>query len=192
MDMYNRQKTLGLNINQSITCVGLGGIGYWVAKYLIMSGVEKVNLFDPETIEISNLNRLDIPITCIGMNKCDVAKQMIISLRPECSVISMPFKLQEHTFLKTDWIIDCTDNFSSQVENERISKVFNTKYVKAGYNGEHVSLSNTVASWGDAPDGYTVIPSWIVPASIIASLTVSKVLKYNTKEISTTIEKLFN
>jgi len=157
-----------------------------------MSGIEKIYAFDPDIIEESNLNRLDIPYKFIGKNKADVAKIVVNMLRPDCTFYAMPFRFNDAHNLQTDWLIDCTDNAESQDTNFKIAKAQGMKYCKAGYNGTNISINDKVAEWGDAPDGYTVIPSWVVPASIVAALTVAKILKYNTKEMGCDIEKLFN
>lgn len=191
MGLYDRQKDLLLK-TPSISIIGVGGIGYWVAKFAAMSGIEKIYMFDPDVVEESNLNRLDLSIDYIGRNKADVAKEIITKIRPFISVYVMPFVLQEHTFQKTDWLIDCTDKIKSQIENERIAKKFGSKYVKAGYNGESITIANSVAEWGEADDGYTIIPSWVVPATTVAAMTIAKIMKYEKKEISRTIEKMFD
>jgi len=106
-------------------------------------------------------------------------------------IISMPFKLQEHTFLKTDWIIDCTDNFASQIENQKIANESGSSYIKSGYDGESFSINESVAEWGEVVDGYQITPSWVVPASIVAALTIAKIVKYNEYEVASNI-KYFN
>ena len=60
-----------------MTIVGLGGIGYWVAKFLAMAGVEKLYVFDFDVIEEHNLNRLDLPSRFVGKNKADVVKIVV-------------------------------------------------------------------------------------------------------------------
>jgi molybdopterin/thiamine biosynthesis adenylyltransferase len=190
-NLYTRQSSLDLNINQSITVVGCGGIGYWVAKFAAMSGIEKMYLFDPDAFEEHNLNRIDIPVEALGVNKAQVTKSVINRIRPSATVLAFPFILQEHTFPHSDWIVDCTDKFASQQTNEEIARKFGARYMKAGYNGEDMSIHNVVAEWGEAQDGYTIVPSWIVPATIVAALTVAKILKYNNAEVATTVEKLF-
>jgi hypothetical protein len=40
-------------------------------------------------------------------------------------------------------------------------------------------------------DGYTMVPSWAVPAMIVASLAVAKVMKYEKKEVVSSVDKLF-
>lgn len=191
MDLYNRQEKLALK-TPSISVVGVGGIGYWVAKYAVMSGIEKIYLFDPDVVEESNLNRLDFSYEYIGRNKAEVTKDVIIKIRPLISIYSMPYILQEHTFQKTDWLIDCTDKFKSQLENQRIARKFGSNYCKAGYNGESITISNSVAEWEtqNVPDGYTITPSWVVPATIAAALTIAKVMKYSNGEISKNIKQI--
>jgi tRNA A37 threonylcarbamoyladenosine dehydratase len=192
MGLYDRQESLKLMIPESICVVGCGGVGYWVAKFAAMSGIEKIYLFDPDVIEEHNLNRLDLTNDYIGRNKAEVAKEIIVAIRPYISVYIMPFILQEHTFPKTTWLIDCTDKIKSQMENQRIAKKFGSIYVKAGYNGESVTISDSVAEWGEADDGYTIIPSWVVPASTVAALTVAKIMKYKNGEISKTIKQILS
>jgi tRNA A37 threonylcarbamoyladenosine dehydratase len=190
-ELYERQKTLHLKKDISLCVVGVGGIGYWVAKYAAMSGICKIYLFDPDVIEMTNLNRLDLPMSALGHNKAAVARAMINEIRPEASVYAIPFILQEHTFKKTDWMIDCTDKSAAQENNYAIAKNHGTRYVKAGYDGEHITLANKLAEWGEAIDGYTVIPSWVVPATIIAALAVGKIMKYEEKEVSCNIKEIY-
>jgi len=190
MSILERQKTLNLVSDKSITIVGCGGVGYWVAKFAAMSGIKKIYLFDPDILEEHNLNRIDLPQDFIGRNKADITAKIISRLRPDCFIYARPFILQEFNYTHTDWVIDCTDNYESQKRNQEIAKLKGSQYVKAGYDGEHISLNNRVAEWGDAVDGYTIVASWIVPATIIASLTVAKIMKYHTKEISTDINSL--
>jgi tRNA A37 threonylcarbamoyladenosine dehydratase len=191
--LYDRQESLKLNKNMSISVIGTGGVGYWVAKFAAMSGIENIYLYDFDQIEEHNLNRLDLPISTIGKNKAEVTKSVITFLRPDASVYAFPFKFKESFFQlrPTDWIIDCTDKADVQAENERIAKSNGAKYVKVGYNGEHITLSGVVAEWGESTDGYTVIPSWVVPASVIAALAVGKIMKYETGEISAYLGDLY-
>ena len=189
-DLYNRQEKLKLSIPKKVAVVGCGGIGYWVAKYLAMSGCEHIELFDPDTLEEHNLNRLDIPMKYIGQNKADITQLMIQALREDCTVYAYPFKFNE---LNTgfDWIIDCTDNSKSQLVNQELARKMGSRYFKAGYDGEGFGIHNTIAEWGESTDGYTIVPSWVVPASIVAALAVAKVMKYHDMECISSVKHLF-
>lgn len=191
MAIYDRQESLNINNSQSISVVGCGGIGFWVSKFAVLSGITHIRLWDNDIFESHNLNRVDVPLKYLGMNKTDVVRMMIESIRPECDIHSFPFKYSKLTSEKTDWVVDCTDNIKSQIENQKIAKENGSKYTKAGYNGEHISINDSVAEWGEAEDGYTEISSWVVPATIIAALTIGKILKYDDKEISTNLIDLY-
>jgi len=177
MGIYDRQEAFNLNVDITVSVIGCGGIGYWVAKLLAMSGVEKLYLYDADVIEETNLNRLDLPIQTLGMNKAGVVKKVINQLRPNCSTYVLPYRFKETLYSDSDYIVDCTDNFASQLEIQEIAKNKGAIYVKAGYDGTHISISNSVAEWGESVDGYTVTPSWCVPAITVAALTVAKILK---------------
>jgi hypothetical protein len=192
MSLYHRQEKLKLNTDQSITVVGCGGIGYWVAKFAAMSGIETLYVFDDDVLEEHNLNRLDLPLKFLGRNKADVVKIVINNLRPDCTVYSMPWKFNETSQTGTDWLIDCTDDLDCQPQNEKIAKGFGMKYFKAGYDGEDFSINNKVAQWGtDDFDGYRIVPSWVVPATIVAAMAIAKVMKYPDKELHSNITGVF-
>lgn len=196
MSLLERQELIeGINNKIKVCVVGAGGIGFHVAKLLAMSGVELLYVFDPDTLEESNLNRLDITVDYIGKNKADIVKQIVRSLRPNCTVKPFPFPLKDHTYPKgVDWVIDCTDKHDAQLNNQRMAKENGARYLKAGYDGERMSLNDRVATWdaGETQDGYRVTPSWAVPAIVIAALAVGKVLKYNNGEMGCHLKDFYN
>jgi tRNA A37 threonylcarbamoyladenosine dehydratase len=193
MELYDRQKDISMNTKIKVAIVGCGGVGYWVAKFLAMSGVNEFHLFDNDVLEVHNLNRLDLPLATLGMNKAEVSKIVIQNIRPDVSVKSIPFKFKSE-FLrdKVDMVIDCTDKIASQQDVYAYTKSKGIKYMKVGYDGTHITIANKVAGWGTSEDGYQITPSWVVPAVMVASMAVGSVLKYFGKEISTDINMLYN
>jgi len=189
-DLYKRQEKLKLTVPKKVAVIGCGGIGYWVGKFLAMGGCEHIELFDPDTIEEHNLNRLDIPMKYIGKNKADVTQAAIQALREDCTCYAYPFKFNE---LNTgfDWIIDCTDDGKSQLINQELARKQGAKYFKAGYDGEGFGIHNSIAEWGESTNGYTIVPSWVCPAVIVASLAVAKVMKYYDAECISSVKHLF-
>lgn len=186
-NVYDRQDRIeGINRNLKILVVGAGGIGFHVAKMFAMSGINDIFCFDPDTLEESNLNRLDITTDYIGKNKADIAKTVCKELRPDMNFKAFPFPLKDHTFPKgVDWVVDCTDKYECQLEHQRMAEQYGAKYVKSGYDGTRISVNDRVATWdaGDTQDGYRVTPSWVVPAMIASSLVVGKVMKYHDGEM---------
>lgn len=193
MDLYERQKDISMNTNIKVAVIGLGGVGYWVAKFLAMSGVNEFYLFDNDTLEIHNLNRLDLPISVLGKNKADIAKLVIQNIRPDVLIKSVPFKFKsEFLRARVNMVIDCTDKLDSQKMVSEYAKSNNIQYMKVGYDGTHITVANKVAGWGESYDGYQITPSWVVPAVMVASMAVGVILKYYGKEVSTDINNLYN
>ena len=197
MDFYTRQESLGLDTDKTILVIGAGGIGFNVVLQLAMAGVKKIIVCDNDIIEQHNLNRLPVPASFLGKNKAQTVSQFVDQMRPDgdVEIEYHPFTFNPDTInlSEVDNIIDCTDVHSAQLENQSVASENGISYVKAGYNGFSISLSNRVAEWdtGDTPDGYTITPSYCVPAITIASLVVHKVLTNSTKELACTVNDLF-
>ena len=191
MSLLERQKDLNINTQQSITVCGAGGVGFWVVKFAAIAGIKKIYVYDPDVFEEHNLNRIDIPYMFLGKNKAEVIRNIVISLRPEISIFSFPFKYSQSLAANTDWVVDCTDNYKSQLKNQEIAKSINSIYFKAGYDGHKFSINNVVAEWGESEDGYQITPSWIVPAVMVAAISVAKIMKYYDYETALSIKELF-
>lgn len=196
--LYERQNRIeGINNKIKVLCIGAGGIGFWASRFLAMSGVEEITIFDMDTVEESNLNRLDLTNECIGRNKAELAASICKQIRPEGRFIDFPFPLSAHLYPKgVDYVIDCTDNMKSQLFHQKLATDNGAKYVKAGYNGTRMSLSEVIPQWdtSETPTegGYTVTPSWVVPAVTIAALAVGKILKYHNADLGCDLGELYH
>jgi len=196
MDFYNRQEALGLDTDKVVVVIGCGGIGMNAALQLAMAGVRKLVIFDADTIEPHNLNRLPVPASFIGRNKAATAETFIKLMRPDdVEVEHYPFHFNPDVIDMTEVtnILDCTDVHAAQLNNQRVADEHDVKYFKAGYDGFSVSLNNRVGEWdtGVTPDGYQITPSYCVPAITIASLAVHKILTNSAREIGCKVNDLF-
>lgn len=177
-DLYSRQTKLNLKpIGQAIV-VGCGGTGFWTALFLAMSGCENITLFDPDTIEETNLNRLPLTKAAISLPKVKAVSQFIESIRPACVVttvadIARPAVLDE---TPADILFDCTDSQKTQLELSHYAKGRKIRYIRCGYNGTHFTVNDHVSSWvtGEVADGYTIIPSWACGAALPATIAIAK------------------
>ena len=131
----------------------------------------------------------------IGKNKAQLLKAFVDQMRSDNNFKAFPFKFNPDVLTEEyDYFVDCTDVYDTQLKNQEYAKDNNLKYMKVGYNGNHITISNTVAEWdtGDTPDGYTITPSFISPAIIVAGLAINTILKGSNKEISIDIDELYN
>lgn len=182
--IYERQNLIGeLDIPEVATVVGLGGTGFWTAVFLAMSGVNELILVDADTVEVSNLNRLPLKESFVGMKKTQAVKDFLSEIRKLTRIEIHDFKLvkPEDCQILRGAIFCCTDNLRSQ----QLICAYCSKnalfYQRIGYDGTILNVSKTFPlSFEEIKDegGYTTTPSWVIPAVFSAAAGVaSKVYK---------------
>lgn len=200
-DIYNRQSELELNIPSVVTVIGCGGVGSWVAIFAAMSGVQEIRLFDPDDLDITNLNRLPFCSSRIGDKKVDVLSDYITTIRPDCSVFAYPIVAEPSTyrliFERTSYVFECTDSPSNQLRMCNEATKHPCGFIRAGYDGINITVTSTVTGWMKDEAGnvaetenYTVAPSWVVPSAVVAALAVAKMEKFYEHEVSASINDI--
>lgn len=187
---YDRQKDLGLKTPKSVAVVGCGGIGSWVATFLAISGVEKLFLFDGDTVERHNLNRTLFTEEDVGKPKVESLSEKLKVQRPEIEIEAYNSKYTNDSFsilgINPEVVVDCTDDIKIQ---RKLSKKSGFRYIRAGCTTNHYTVTSKVPDWSVKEDdsrqqcGVT-IPSWIAPVTLVASFAVAKVLKTEDLEVS--------
>ena len=194
--LYQRQTPLQLDVPPVLTVCGCGGIGSWVAIDAAMTGVSSIFLFDPDIMEEHNRNRLPFCQGSIGLPKVEVIKNYIAAIRPDCTVIAIQDKL-EGILLEIQMglgapVIECTDSPNCQIAVYNACKKANVRFIKAGYDGTHITVAGSVSGWikASAQETYTIQPSWVVPAQVVAALAIAKLCKYPDQESSLDISEI--
>ena len=176
--IYERQNLIkDLKIPKVASVVGVGGTGFWTGLLLAMSGVEELILIDSDIIEVSNLNRLPIEEAYVGKKKSEALKDMILKLRKHLRLeihdtrIEKPIDCQ---VLRGE-VYCCTDNLKSQQIICAYCKKNDLAYQRIGYDGTTLNVSKTfpLSFKEETRDGYTVTPSWVIPAVFAASAGVA-------------------
>lgn len=81
---HNKQEKLK---NVVIGIAGTGGIGGQLAQRLVRMGVRNLKLADPDTFDISNMNRqMGADLQHIGKNKAEVVAEMTYSLNHDVNI----------------------------------------------------------------------------------------------------------
>lgn len=192
--IYERQQDIELLNIQQASVIGCGGVGYWVALFLAMSGVEHLLLFDDDILEITNLNRLPLNRNDVGNNKTSVLRDRIRNLRQNCMVETYRRRLETEedcSKIRGDVCFCCTDTFKSQKMINAYCRRNGILYQRAGYDGTLLNVSRaTPLSFGDVEEtGYEVTPSWVVPAVMSAATAVASVM-HNEIQLMDDIDKL--
>lgn len=189
-NLYDRQQPLELHVSSSAAVVGVGGVGSWVAILAAMSGVKRLVLYDGDILEETNLNRVPLKQSDLGHRKDIAVAEFIKSLRPQCFVETRgPLHEDLSPIMLCDVVFDCTDRLTVQQRLSLKCRELNLRYIRAGYDGTHITLTDKVP-WGEAVNGYRVVPSWVVPAAIVAALAVGKALKFADMEVMKDVSEL--
>lgn len=180
--IYDRQNLIrDLKIPEAVSVVGLGGTGFWTAAFLAMSGIEELILIDYDTLEVSNLNRLPLKDKCVGMKKANAARDFINEIRSPVRIEVHDKKIEkpEDCTILRGIVFCCTDNLKSQQIICAYCKKNKIPYQRVGYDGTVLNVSKAFPlsfEESAAQDGYTITPSWVIPAVLAASIGVSSKL----------------
>ena len=98
---------------------GAGGLGSPIAMYLAASDVGEITIVDPDTVDLSNLQRQILHGTSdLDKGKVLSAKQTLAELNPQTKVRAfkeiLPSDLLAEEVKRADVVVDATDNFQSR------------------------------------------------------------------------------
>lgn len=99
--------------------IGVGGLGSPVAMYLAASGVGHLTLVDPDTVDLTNLQRQIVHTTeTVGRAKIDSAAKQLKALNPDIEITGIAHRLEGDALLdqvrRADAVIDGSDNFPTR------------------------------------------------------------------------------
>jgi adenylyltransferase/sulfurtransferase len=114
-------------LNSHVSIIGMGGLGCPVAQSLVIAGIGKLKLIDNDIVSISNLHRQPLySFEDVNKKKILAAKSKLKILNPEVIIETDDTFFDdingEELLLKTDVIIDATDNIKSRQKIDKISK----------------------------------------------------------------------
>jgi len=143
-----------------------------------MSGVEELILVDSDTVEVSNLNRLPLKENFVGMKKTLAVKEFLSEIRKLLRIEIHDIRIEkpEDCQILRGTIFCCTDNLKSQQIICAYCKKNRFSYQRIGYDGTILNVSKTFPlSFKEEVEqgGYTVTPSWVIPAVFAAAAGVS-------------------
>ena len=104
-----------------VAVFGVGGVGGYCVEALVRSGIENIDIYDFDTIDVSNINR-QIISNClnVGNNKVDewVKRSKLINPNLKISGINMfldSTNIDTIDFTKYDYVIDAIDTVTSKM-----------------------------------------------------------------------------
>lgn len=104
-----------------VAVFGIGGVGGYVAEALARSGVGSLDLFDNDTVSLSNINRQIFALhSTVGKLKTAVAHERLKDINPdieikEHNIFVLPSNIDEIDFSVYDYVIDAIDTVSGKI-----------------------------------------------------------------------------
>ena len=108
--------------NAHVAVFGIGGVGGAACEALARAGVGSIDLFDHDSVSLSNINRQIIALhSTVGKPKVEVMKERILDINPDAVVHIHPcFFLPETSgsfhFEDYDYVVDAIDTVSGKIE----------------------------------------------------------------------------
>jgi len=153
IDRYSRQSFLGHHAVEvfrecTVAIVGLGGGGSHIGQQLAHLGFESFQLYDPDKVEWSNLNRLvgaSFQDAQKGMLKVEVAARAMLALNPEIEVRKFSCSWQEvaEDIRDADVIFGCLDSYGARQDLETTARRHLIPLIDIGMD---------IALFGDKPN----------------------------------------
>jgi molybdopterin/thiamine biosynthesis adenylyltransferase len=99
--------------------IGAGGLGASALLQLAAAGVGRVTVMDPDTVDLTNLQRQVVHTTArVGWAKVDSAREALLALNPNVAVTALQQRADATTLpalvAEADIVLDCSDNFATR------------------------------------------------------------------------------
>lgn len=132
--------------NACVFIAGAGGLGSSVALYLAAAGVGRITLCDPDTVELSNLNRQILYSTSdIGRKKVGAASERLVSLNPTAAIVPLLERIDTRAAPDLvrghDIAIDCLDTLEARFVLNRACITLGIPMIYAAVGGFTGQLS---------------------------------------------------
>ena len=108
--------------NARVAVFGVGGVGGHLCEALARAGIGAIDLFDNDTVSLSNVNRQAVAAhSTVGRPKVEVMRERILDIAPTCQVQSyqafyLPENADDYPLEQYDYIADAVDTVSAKLE----------------------------------------------------------------------------
>ncbi|XP_020280729.1 ubiquitin-like modifier-activating enzyme 5 [Pseudomyrmex gracilis] len=138
----------------SIAIVGVGGVGSVTAEMLTRCGIGKLILFDYDSVELANMNRLFFQPHQAGQSKVEAAASTLRYINPDVEIEIRNYNITtvDHfqDFMDTistsslnngpvDLVLSCVDNFEARMAINTACNELNQKWFESGVSENAVS-----------------------------------------------------
>lgn len=143
----------------SVAIVGIGGVGSVAAEMLTRCGIGRLLLYDYDTVELANMNRLFFQPGQVGMTKTDAAVETLTNINPDVllesytlnittvegfekfmsSLTNQVFKSSASRQSGVDLVLSCVDNYEARMVVNQACNELNQTWMESGVSEDAVS-----------------------------------------------------
>ncbi|XP_074557557.1 ubiquitin-like modifier-activating enzyme 5 [Curcuma longa] len=142
----------------SVAIVGIGGVGSVAAEMLTRCGIGRLLLYDYDTVELANMNRLFFRPDQVGMTKTDAAVQTLEEINPDVVLESYSLNittvegfevfmesLKREVSLRSrqksgvDLVLSCVDNYEARMVVNQACNELGQTWMESGVSEDAVS-----------------------------------------------------
>ncbi|XP_042467827.1 ubiquitin-like modifier-activating enzyme 5 [Zingiber officinale] len=142
----------------SVAIVGIGGVGSVAAEMLTRCGIGRLLLYDYDTVELANMNRLFFRPDQVGMTKTDAAVQTLEEINPDVVLESYSLNittvegfgvfmesLKREVSLRSkqksgvDLVLSCVDNYEARMVVNQACNELRQTWMESGVSEDAVS-----------------------------------------------------
>ncbi|XP_078432900.1 NAD(P)-binding Rossmann-fold superfamily protein [Wolffia australiana] len=142
----------------SVAIVGIGGVGSVAAEMLTRCGIGRLLLYDYDTVELANMNRLFFRPDQVGMTKTDAAVQTLADINPDVILESYSLNITTvkgfDTFMESltrkslkpsahctgvDLVLSCVDNYEARMVVNQACNELGQTWMESGVSEDAVS-----------------------------------------------------
>ena len=150
MNRYDRQERvhqIGVVGQQKIShatimIVGVGALGSYTAEQLVRAGVKRLVLIDPDTVDVTNLQRQSL-FTEADANqqrlKVEAAKEHLHKINSACQITAIPAPITADLIDEYQFTLclDCLDNYQARDLLNKLAIIKNFDYLFASCAGTY-------------------------------------------------------
>ncbi|KAK1270815.1 Ubiquitin-like modifier-activating enzyme 5 [Acorus gramineus] len=138
----------------SVAIVGIGGVGSVAAEMLTRCGIGRLLLYDYDTVELANMNRLFFRPDQVGMTKTDAAVQTLKDINPDVVLESYSLNITTvkgfEVFMESltnkkfhgsgvDLVLSCVDNYEARMVVNQACNELKQTWMESGVSEDAVS-----------------------------------------------------
>ena len=168
-----------------VLIAGCGGLGGYIAEYLVRIGITDFTVCDGDSFDVSNLNRqLNATARTLGKQKALAAKERLLLINPDAEVKAVCDLITEENAFELvsgcDLVIDALDNVEGRICLERACEKAGVTFVFGGVNGWFGSVCTVLPGQRTVEKLFSGLPA--PKSKSVLCMTVAAVAAYEVAE----------